>query len=98
MKNNILEEISFKKKIALFSFILGKLLSLPTAYLIISGSDKSLMFLYIYAFLIISSIVFSIIPDRRDDKEKLPDGVFHLDGITLKISDGKVLDYKITKV
>lgn len=98
MRNNILEEISFKRKIALFSFILGKLLSLPTAYLIISGSDKSLMFLYTYAFLISFSIIFSMIPDRKDNKEKLPDGVFHLDGITLEISNGKVLDYKITEV
>jgi len=94
--SSFFEELSLLKKIALISFVLGKIISIPAALTILSGdSQKASMILYAYAALIFVSIVCSVIPDKK--KKRLPDGVFHLDGITLTILNGKVSDYKVTK-
>ena len=96
MISSFFEELSLLKKIALISFILGKIISIPAALTILSGdSQKASMILYTYAALIFVSIICSVIPEKKN--KRLPDGVFHLDGITLTIMNGKVSDYKVTK-
>lgn len=96
MISGFFEELPLLKKIALISFILGKIISIPAALTILSGdSQKSSMILYTYAILIFVSIICSVIPEKK--KKRLPDGVFHLDGITLTIMNGEVSDYKVTK-
>ena len=96
MISSFFEELSLLKKIALISFILGKIISIPAALTILSGdSQKASMILYTYAALIFISIVCSAIPEKK--KKRLPDGVFHLDGITLTIMNGEISDYKVTK-
>ncbi len=96
MINTFFKDLSILRKISLISFILGKALSIPAALTILSGnSQDAVIILCAYAALIFISIVCSIIPEK--EKKRLPDGVFHLDGITLTILNGKVSDYKVTK-
>tara|TARA_B100000963_G_C22634083_1_gene676590 strand:- start:1590 stop:1877 length:288 start_codon:yes stop_codon:yes gene_type:complete len=82
--------VSLKSKLALAFFVTGKLISLPTAFLIISGElDKALLFLCLYIFLIIVSIVLSLIPESGVEKE-IPDGVFYSGDNALTVADGKI--------
>tara|TARA_B100001287_G_scaffold55701_1_gene44172 strand:+ start:301 stop:588 length:288 start_codon:yes stop_codon:yes gene_type:complete len=82
--------ISLKSKSALAFFVMGKLISLPTAFLIISGElDRALLFLCLYIFLIIMSIVLSLIPETKDEN-KIPDGVFYSGNNVLTVIDGKI--------
>ena len=96
--NQYFNGISVTGKIALISFILGKLLSFPAAITILMNKKEASLFLYSYAFFIFISIIFSLISKKGNKKENvLPDGVFHLDGITLKIKDGNITEYKNNK-
>tara|TARA_B000000557_G_C20680357_1_gene402843 strand:+ start:115 stop:423 length:309 start_codon:yes stop_codon:yes gene_type:complete len=99
--NQYFNNIPVTGKIALISFILGKLLSFPAAITILMNKKEASLFLYSYAFFIFISIIFSLISKKGNKKENvenvLPDGVFHLDGITLKIKDGNITEYKNNK-
>ena len=92
---NYFWSLALKQKIAFISFVLGKLLSIPTALSLFFGDlDRAEMYLYCYGILIFISILFSLsLPAKK--KRALPDGVFRMDGITLTIKNGEVLDYKI---
>jgi len=93
-ENKMLKNVSYKNKFALTFFIMAKLISLPTAFSIIKGDlDKSFLLLSIYSFLIFTTIVLTIIPDKKKGR-KIPDGEFYSDGMVLKIVNGKIQDFK----
>ena len=87
----MLNGITYKNKFALVFFIMGKLISFPTAYLIVNGElEKSLTFLYVYSFLIFLSIALTLIPDSVKKTKTLPDGVFYLNDSKITIVNGEI--------
>ena len=87
--------LALRQRVAFFSFVLGKLLSIPVVLSLFTGDlDRAEVYLYCYVVLILISILFSLyLPAKK--KRGLPDGVFCMDGITLTIKNGEVLDYEV---
>ena len=82
--------VSLKTKLALVFFVMGKIISLPTAFLIMSGElDKSFALLCLYIFFIIMSIALSLMSNLKDEKE-IPDGVFYSGNDVITIVNGKI--------
>ena len=65
----MLKDVSFKTKLALVSFILGKMSFLPTTFFLFSGqSFKAKIFLFIYITFILCSLFLSVSANYKKDK------------------------------
>ena len=95
---SLLDNICFKTKVATVSFILGKMTFIPSVCLLFSNQrDLALTSICVYAFLIATSLVFSIAASRskRIDTSMLNKEIKLSDKeqsiFTVVVKDGKVV-------
>jgi len=91
------KDVQFKTKLALVSFILGKITFLPTTFFIFSGqSFKAKIFLFIYITFILCSLFLSASANYKKDeslsmfKSKVKNCNSGI--IKVKVKDGKIIE------
>ena len=98
----VFERVLPKTKAALICFICGKMMSIPSAYYILSGNkDEALFTLSLYAGMVFMSLVLSYL-DLKNIKEGRLDVVNHFKSIdtdedatyTVKVVNGKMVIVK----
>lgn len=97
----LLDSLCLKTKIATVCFILGKMTFMPSVYFLFSGQrDLALISIYLYAFLIAASLVFSIsaAKSKRTDlsvlSKKIKNSENSCGTFTVIVKDGKIISVK----
>ena len=93
----MLKDVSFKTRLALVFFILGKLTFLPTIFFLFSGqSFKAKVFLFIYVTFIVCSLLLSLMSNSKKDQSlsMLKSKVRSCNSgiIKVKVKDGKIIE------
>ena len=93
----MLKDVSFKTRLALVLFILGKITFLPTTFFLFTGqSFKAKLFLFIYITFIVCSLILSLMSNGKKDQSLsiLNSKVKNCDSgiIKVKVKDGKIIE------
>lgn len=84
-------DLSFKSKIAAVCFVLAKLMSIPTAYLVITRHKNAMLFIIAYSITLMISIFFAASAKKSNELEKRVKNLINR-GKSFKIEDGKITE------
>jgi hypothetical protein len=85
------KDLSFRSKIAAVFFVFAKLMSIPAAYLVINRDKHALQFIAIYAFMLITSIVFAASARKSCSLESEIKKLINK-GKSFKVENGKIVE------
>jgi uncharacterized membrane protein YcaP (DUF421 family) len=84
-------DLDFRVKIAAVFFALAKLMSIPTAYLVINNDKHALQFIIIYSFVLMTSIIFAASARKSSSLESEVKYLINK-GKSFKVEDGKIIE------
>ena len=89
----MLSDLSFKSKIAAVFFVLAKLMSIPTAYLVITRHNNAVLFITAYSAMLMFSIFFAAPAKKSNDLEKRVKILID-SGKSFKIENGNITEIR----